>query len=146
MVGRAGEVGGGMKPYMSGVFALLGALIGAMGAIGGQMYESREQNARHFQSLVYQASIEEWKISSSTKTSNQVADGKLTFEEVLVKNLAMAKALRAIAFDDMNEASALQIIDMTFNRMINKAKSKQKELIKEAPPAGEIKKAETYPE
>lgn len=50
------------KPYMSGLFALAGAVIGATAAIGTQVYESRQADLRHVRGLAYEAAIEEWRI------------------------------------------------------------------------------------
>ena len=45
------------KPYMSGLFALAGAVIGATAAIGTQVYESRQADLKHVRGLAYEAAF-----------------------------------------------------------------------------------------
>lgn len=50
-----------MGKYASGFFAIAGALVTALMVLGGQIYESKQNNIRHLRGIAYEAAIEEWK-------------------------------------------------------------------------------------
>ncbi|MBG3878468.1 hypothetical protein FVW20_15985 [Desulfovibrio oxamicus] len=126
------------KPYMSGLFALAGAVIGATAAIGTQVYESRQADLRHVRGLAYEAAIEEWRIKVETIRSMGAYDSLPYFEDILLRHMAYASLVYHHAPDKLSKQKRDDFLEYLFDENAKR----HDERIKKSPSAEEIHASE----